>query len=49
MPTDGSQGGGTLSKYPVTYVFAGMVLLSLVVLAVLRHLTGTISISAGTK
>ena len=32
-------------KYPVTYTFAGLVLLALAGLIVLRHLTGTISIS----
>lgn len=38
---------GTTSglKYPVTYSFAFLVLLALAVLVVLRHLTGTISIS----
>lgn len=46
MSTGDSQ---SIGKYPVTYGFAGLVLLALVLLAVLRHLTGTISISAGTK
>lgn len=32
-------------KYPVTYTFAGLVLVALAGLIVLRHLTGTISIS----
>jgi hypothetical protein len=34
-----------MGAYPVTYVFAGLVLLALAGLVLLRHLTGTISIS----
>lgn len=37
--------GGTAVKYPVTYSFAALVLLALGLLVLLRHLTGTISIS----
>ena len=34
-----------MGSYPVTYVFAGLVLAALAGLILLRHLTGTISIS----
>jgi LPXTG-motif cell wall-anchored protein len=46
MPT--GLGGGvsdTGSGVTITYAFAGLVLLALAGLIVLRHLTGTISIS----
>jgi hypothetical protein len=45
MPT-GLGGNGTSSGgVTITYAFAGLVLLALAGLIVLRHLTGTISIS----
>ena len=40
-----SNQSGTAVKYPVTYSFAALVLLALGLLILLRHLTGTISIS----
>jgi hypothetical protein len=40
----GNQGSSAV-KHPVTYSFAGLVLLALAGLILLRHLTGTISIS----
>lgn len=44
-----STGTGRLGQYPVAYSFGLMVLAALILLAVLRHLTGTISIQAGTR
>lgn len=45
MPNNSqAQGTGRLGQYPIAYSFAGLVLLALVFLAVLRHLTGTISV-----
>jgi hypothetical protein len=41
MPSSNSKTG----RYPVTWAFAGLVLLALAGLILLRHLTGTISIS----
>lgn len=41
LPGNGTDGGGIT----ITYAFAGLVLLALAGLIVLRHLTGTISIS----
>lgn len=38
-------GGGKAPSFPVTWTFGGLVLLALAGLIVLRHLTGTISIS----
>jgi hypothetical protein len=45
MPTGLPSGGGNGGGVTITYAFAGLVLLALAGLIVLRHLTGTISIS----
>jgi hypothetical protein len=42
LPGSDASGGGGVT---ITYAFAGLVLLALAGLIVLRHLTGTISIS----
>lgn len=42
-----NQGQGRLGKYPIAYSFAGLVLFALIFLAILRHLTGTISVQVG--
>jgi hypothetical protein len=41
----GSNSGTGTASYPITWSFAGLVLLALAGLVLLRHLTGTISIS----
>lgn len=41
-----SSGGGT---YPVTYGFAGLVVLALIVLAVLRYFYGSIRVEGGVR
>lgn len=40
-----ASGGGKSAAVPVTWTFGALVLLALAGLIVLRHLTGTISIS----
>ena len=45
MPTGLPSGNGNGGGVTITYAFAGLVLLALAGLIVLRHLTGTISIS----
>lgn len=46
MPTGlGGNGASSGGGITITYAFAGLVLLALAGLIVLRHLTGTISIS----
>ena len=36
-------------KYPIAYGFAGLALLALLALAVLRHLFGSVRIDIGTR
>lgn len=41
--------GGTSSKYPIAYAFAGIALAALLLLALLRHFFGSIRVEAGTR
>jgi hypothetical protein len=43
----GNANGGKGGSYPVTYGFAGLVLLALAVLALLRYFYGSIRIEGG--
>lgn len=47
--TQGSAGGMSVTKYPVTLTFGVLVLAALAVLVLLRHLFGTIRVEAGTR
>jgi hypothetical protein len=49
MPSglDGAKGGG--AAYPVTYGFAGLVLLALGILVALRYFYGAIRVEGGVK
>lgn len=52
MASSNSQSAGSAGKigqYPIAVTFAGLILAALIGLAVLRHLTGTISVQAGTR
>ena len=42
----GAKGGG---PYPVTYGFAGLILLALVILAALRYFYGSIRVEGGAR
>lgn len=45
LPSSGKQGGA----YPVTYGFAGLVLLALAALVVLRYFYGSIRVEGGVR
>ena len=45
----GNSSSGKGAAYPVTYGFAGLVLLALVVLAVLRYFYGSIRVEGGVR
>ncbi len=49
MPSGLESNGKARTAYPITYGFAGLVLLALGVLVVLRHLYGAIHIEGGTR
>jgi len=49
MPSGLSNNSGGGAAYPVTYGFAGLVLLALVVLAVLRYFYGSIRVEGGVR
>lgn len=49
MPSGLSNSKSGAGAYPVTYGFAGLVLLALVILAVLRYFYGSIRVEGGVK
>jgi hypothetical protein len=51
MPSglDGGTGRGGGAAYPVTYGFAGLVVLALIVLAALRYFYGSIRVEGGVR
>ena len=45
MPRSSSPSGSAAGPYPVTYTFAALVIIALAGLVIMRHLTGTISVT----